>query len=265
MGYIKKIKTDKDTKKVVSVRVPEIVVNAFNSAGVEAKEFGYELKMPDVIEEALINALNELKDETGVDFLKLEKFKHEMNGLQDKLKIDSKKQLDFNKLSDEIKVQVFNIGNLGQSIDIDLIIKEKKQVIKDSWNEYMISKKEKKVKSELEVLKNQRDYAWGLVNKFEIESGMHDATDAGNNGWGHFYSEAATAAEEAQQAAFDRVMKKNEKAIQKIKDANDKRERASWKESLSKKYPEKTDAEIDKIIDTPAMMNEEARLEILDL
>ena len=89
MGYIKKIKIDKDTKKVVSVRVPEIVVNAFNSAGVEAKEFGYELKMPDVIEEALINALNELKDETGVDFLKLEKFKHEMNGLLDKLKIDS--------------------------------------------------------------------------------------------------------------------------------------------------------------------------------
>ncbi len=93
MGYIKKIKTDKDKRKVISVRVPEIVVNAFNSAGIEAEELGFEFKMPDVIEEALINTLDELKDETGVDFLKLEKFKYEMNSLQEKLKIDSIKSL----------------------------------------------------------------------------------------------------------------------------------------------------------------------------
>ena len=41
MGYIKKIKTDKDKRIVISVRVPEIVVNAFNSAGIEAEELGF--------------------------------------------------------------------------------------------------------------------------------------------------------------------------------------------------------------------------------
>ena len=152
MGYIKKIKTDKDKRKVISVRVPEIVVNAFNSAGIEAEELGFEFKMPDVIEEALINTLDELKDETGVDFLKLEKFKYEMNSLQEKLKIGSDKRFDFNKESDEIKSQVFKIGNLGETVDIELMIKEKEQAIKAYWNEHLINKKEKKVKTELEQM-----------------------------------------------------------------------------------------------------------------
>jgi hypothetical protein len=246
MGYIKKIKIDKDTKKVVSVRVPEIVVNAFNSAGVEAKEFGYELKMPDVIEEALINALNELKDETGVDFLKLEKFKHEMNGLQDKLKIDSKKQLDFNKLSDEIKVQVFNIGNLGQSIDIDLIIKEKKQVIKDSWNEYMISKKQKKVETELSKLeKDNRRLNNQIYDNYQ-DSELYARDEAIAEGWGDIYDEGDRRRDDYLEKNKDQIQKQIEK--QRSKQGLMFFSYSFFEKKIKKMHPEKTDDEIKKIM-----------------
>ena len=193
MGYIKKIKTDKDKRKVISVRVPEIVVNAFNSAGIEAEELGFEFKMPDVIEEALINTLDELKDETGVDFLKLEKFKYEMNSLQEKLKIDSNKEFDFNKESNEIKsqAQAFKIGNPDETVDIDLMIKEKEQEIKAFWNEHLINKKEKKVETELEKileenmnLQRQNELLLGLQDRDYYEGGGHAAEMASNDGWG---------------------------------------------------------------------------------
>ena len=211
MGYIKKIKTDKDKRKVVSIRVPEIVVNAFNSAGIEAKELGYEFKMPDVIEEALINTLNELKDETGVDFLKLEKFKYEMNNLQEKLGIGSDKQFDFNKESDEIKSQAFKIGNLGETVDIDLMIKEKEQEIKAYWSEHLINKKEKKVKTELEQileeenmnLQKQNEHLAGLQDRFYYEGGGYDDDMAGNEGWGKINSLSHIVGDESRNSFLD--------------------------------------------------------------
>ncbi len=254
MGYIKKIKTDKDKKKVVSVRVPEIVVNAFNSAGVEAKEFGYEFKMPDVIEEALINTLNELRDETGVDFLKLEKFKYEMNSLQEKLGIKSKKRFDFNQLSNEIKSQAFNIGNLGKPVDIDLMIKEQEQQIKLYWSEHMINEKEKKVNTELEKLtENNKILESELSDRIfkDYHENYHDRDMAYNNGWGDIYDGIDELCDKGRQEEFDALMKKSEKMIQERIDMNDERMRNDQKDFLCKKYPEKTDAEIQKIIDKP--------------
>ena len=210
MGYIKNIKTDKDKRKVISVRVPEIVVNAFNSAGIEAKELGYEFKMPDVIEEALINTLNELKDETGVDFLKLEKFKYEMNNLQEKLGISSDKQFDFNKESDEIKSQAFKIGNLGETVDIDLMIKEKEQEIKAYWHEHLINKKEKKVKTELDQileenmnLQRQNELLAGLQDRDYYEGGGYDDDMAGNEGWGKINSLSHIVGDESRNSFLD--------------------------------------------------------------
>ena len=222
MGYIKKIKTDKDKRKVISVRVPEIVVNAFNSAGIEAEELGFEFKMPDVIEEALINTLDELKDETGVDFLKLEKFKYEMNSLQEKLKIDSNKEFDFNKESNEIKsqAQAFKIGNPDETVDIDLMIKEKEQEIKAYWNEHLINKKEKKVKTELEQimeenenLKKYKDSYSDLENRIYFESGGYDRDMASNEGWGKIDSLSYIVGDEAR----DRFLDEHDELIEAIR------------------------------------------------
>jgi len=212
MGYIKKIKTDKDKRKVISVRVPEIVVNAFNSAGIEAEELGFEFKMPDVIEEALINTLDELKDETGVDFLKLEKFKYEMNSLQEKLKIDSNKEFDFNKESNEIKsqAQAFKIGNPDETVDIDLMIKEKEQEIKAFWNDHLIDKKEKKVETELEQileenmnLQRQNEHLAGLQARIYYKDGGYDDAMARNEGWGKINSLSHIVGDESRDSFLD--------------------------------------------------------------
>jgi len=240
MSYIKKIKTDKDKKKVVSVRVPEIVVNAFNSAGVEAKEIGYEFKLPDVIEEALLNTLRELRNETGVDFLKLEKFKYEMNSLQDKLKIDVKKQFDFNKLSNEIKTQAFSIGNKGESFDIDLMIKEKEQEIKDSWNEHIISKKKEKVEIELRKLEKDNKRLHTQIYDNYQDSELYARDQAIAEGWVDIYDEG------------DRLrndyLEKNKNQIQKQKE-NAKKGYVFFSYSviekhMRKEHPDKTDNEI---------------------
>ena len=212
MGYIKKIKTDKDKRIVVSVRVPEIVVNAFNSAGIEAEELGFEFKMTDVVEEALINTLDELKDETGVDFLKLEKFKYEMNSLQEKLKIDSNKEFDFNKESNEIKskAQAFKIGNSDETVDIDLMIKEKEQEIKAFWNEHLINKKEKKVETELEKileenmnLQRQNEDLARLQARIYYKDGGYDDAMAGNEGWGKINSLSHIVGDESRDSFLD--------------------------------------------------------------
>lgn len=246
MGYIKKIKTDKDAKKVVSVRIPEIVVNAFNNAGVEAKEFGYELKMSNVIEVALINALNELKDETGVDFLKLEKFKHEMNSLQDKLKIDAKKQFDFNKLSNEIKTQAFNIGNMGEPVDIDLMIEEKEREIKNSWNEYIISKKKRKVETELSKLEKDNRRLHTEIHDNYQESELYARDEAMAYGWGDIYDEAI----KARDIAFDRHILEHKGQIQEQTKKQELIQNSVFfsysvfEKKIRKEHPKKTDVEI---------------------
>ena len=246
MGYIKKIKIDKDKKKVVSVRVSEIVVNAFNSAGVEAKEIGYEFKLPDVIEEALLSTLRELRDETGVDFLKLEKFKYEMNNLQDKLKIDSKKQFDFNKLSNEIKTHAFSIGNIGEPVDIDLMIKEKEQEIKSFWNKHIISKKKKKVETELGKLeKDNRRLNNQIYDNYQ-DSELYARDEAIAEGWGDIYDEG--------DRIRDDYLEKNKDQIQKqIKKYRSNQglmffSYSFFEKKIRKMHPEKTDDEIKKIM-----------------
>jgi hypothetical protein len=248
MGYIKKIKTDKDKKKVVSVRVPEIVVNAFNSAGVEAKEVGYEFKLSDVIEEALLNTLKELKDETGVDFLKLETFKYEMSNLQDKLKIETKKRFDFDKLSNEIKTQAFHIGNMGESFDIDLMIQEKEQEIKDFWNKYMINEKKKKVETELSQLQKENNHLHDQIYNNYRDGEFYAKDLAISEGWGDLYDEAI----EESKDAFNKYLKDHEGKINKRKEELE-RKPAFLSYSLAEKrlkeiHPEKTDKEIQDIM-----------------
>jgi hypothetical protein len=262
MKYLEKNSTYKDKKKNVGARVSEVVLSALNNAEQDSNDLGYTFSITRIIDKALQDTLVELVEETGMDYLAIEQFKFEMNERQEirNIKSDDSNWIDFESKAHEIKLMALN----DSSIDMKFLLEEEEKKTTDHWDKYVINRKEKIVKCELENLQNERDHAWALVNKFEIESGMNDAIDASNSGWGHFYTEAAIAAEEAQQAAFDRVMKKNEKAIQKILDGNDKRDRERQKKYLAKKYPEKNDAEIEKIIDTP-MTDEEARQDLLDI
>jgi hypothetical protein len=186
-----------------------------------------------------------------------------MNSLQEKLGIKSKKRFDFNQLSNEIKSQAFNIGNLGKPVDIDLMIKEQEQQIKLYWSEHMINEKEKKVNTELEklteknkILEMQVHHASVIEARDYYDGGQHDCDMAHNDGWGDIYNKVSELADNAYQETFDALMKKNEKVIQERIDKEQKRTRERQKDFLCKKYPEKTDAEIEKIIDTPMTAKE---------
>ena len=61
-----------DEKKHISTRIRSHVFEAFQNASDDAKLNGYTLTLSSVIEEALKHAINEYKEATGTDFLKLE-------------------------------------------------------------------------------------------------------------------------------------------------------------------------------------------------
>jgi hypothetical protein len=86
MKFIEEIKIDKSKKKVVGARVPVMILNALDMATPVLKErYGFKFSIPKIIEKALSDTLKEIKVETGLDFYELEKFKHEMNQLKDRL------------------------------------------------------------------------------------------------------------------------------------------------------------------------------------
>jgi hypothetical protein len=86
MKFLEKTETHRDDKKVVSARVPAIVLNALDSSKCDLYgEYGYTFSIPRIIETALEDTLSEIKNETGFDFYELEKFKHEMRDLRDRL------------------------------------------------------------------------------------------------------------------------------------------------------------------------------------
>jgi len=86
MKFLEKIETHKDDKKVVSARVPKIILDALENAAENLYgEYGYTFTTTRIIEKALEETLDEIKSETGFDFYELEKFKYEMRDLRDRL------------------------------------------------------------------------------------------------------------------------------------------------------------------------------------
>lgn len=79
MGYIKKIdEKEKDRTKVVGARVSEDVLTALALAEDDAESFGYSISITDIIKQALNDALNEIKNETNIDYYKLSKWLKKM-------------------------------------------------------------------------------------------------------------------------------------------------------------------------------------------
>ena len=86
MKFLEKIETHRDEKKVVSARIPKIILDALENAAENLYgEYGYTFSTPRIIEKALEETLDEIKTETGFDFYELERFKYEMRDLRDRL------------------------------------------------------------------------------------------------------------------------------------------------------------------------------------
>ena len=221
MKYLEKNSTYKDKKKNVGARVSEVVLSALNNAESDSNDLGYTFSITRIIEKALQDTLDELVEKTGMDYLSLEQFKFEMNERQNIRNISSKDStwVDFDKKANEIKLMALS----DTSVDINLLLKKEEIKMTDYWDKYVINRKEKKVRSELEKLteSNQRlhNELTNMQHRDHEEyqkSIAFESEVAWNEGWGKEFDEAVEGGDKAYKAAFDVVMKKNEKAIQKI-------------------------------------------------
>ena len=57
-----------DEKRVVSVRIRKPVFEAFRSASIAAKKFGYIMSLSGVFETAMEDAISEFKEISGIDY-----------------------------------------------------------------------------------------------------------------------------------------------------------------------------------------------------
>jgi hypothetical protein len=71
MKYIKKNRKE-DEKKVVSTRIRTHIFDAFQNSTEAAKDYGYNISLADVVETALVSAIKEFTEVSGVDFLSVE-------------------------------------------------------------------------------------------------------------------------------------------------------------------------------------------------
>ena len=65
---------DRDTKRVVSARVSEDVLNALNMAEADSESFGYSFSITSIIEKALNNTLSSIESNSGINYYELEKW-----------------------------------------------------------------------------------------------------------------------------------------------------------------------------------------------
>jgi len=72
MGFLEeRIPHSEDKKKVVSARVSQNVLAALNSAEKDVGELGYKFSIANIIDKALNDTLDEIKERTGVDYYEL--------------------------------------------------------------------------------------------------------------------------------------------------------------------------------------------------
>ena len=106
MKYIKPIEGYKTKKKVMSVRVTEILIKALDTAKPEMpNRFDLTFSVPDIIDKALEDALEEIKVATGgYDFYELEKFKYHIKSAKERYGVSDTTLIDPDKEAHKILV-----------------------------------------------------------------------------------------------------------------------------------------------------------------
>jgi len=132
MTYITKIDSYTKDKKMISARVPEIYLDALYASETDVAEYGLDSTISKIVTIALKNAIEEIKEKLGVDYLAIEKFKHDMYDLQDRLNPQNKR--DFNTLGEEIKNEAIKQSQEnGAEIDVIPVIEKMKAEIIHDW------------------------------------------------------------------------------------------------------------------------------------
>ena len=133
MKYIEVVVDHKKAKRVTSVRVSKIYLDALNRAEPELlQEFGYKFSVSKILEMALDSALEEIKLETGYAFYEIEQFKIDMEGLIKRLGLDKITTVDVdgviqNIFSEYSELRLRKVNSDSEITDMVSIIEKKKQ------------------------------------------------------------------------------------------------------------------------------------------
>jgi len=131
--YIEVVVDHKKAKRVTSVRVSKIYLDALNRAEPELlQEFGYKFSVSKILEMALDSALEEIKLETGYAFYEIEQFKIDMEGLIKRLGLDKITTVDVdgviqNIFSEYSELRLRKLNSDSEITDMVSIIEKKKQ------------------------------------------------------------------------------------------------------------------------------------------
>ena len=108
MSYLERVPYRTDNKKVASARVSEVVMVALSDASKDSDAVhGYSFTISKIIEKALNETLEELKEKTFIDYYKLVVFKRKMEQIQTQLSFDGLTHFfDFEKEVKEFKLGI---------------------------------------------------------------------------------------------------------------------------------------------------------------
>ena len=108
MSYLERVPYRTDNKKVASARVSEVVMVALSDASKDSDAVhGYSFTISKIIEKALNETLEELKEKTFIDYYKLVVFKRKMEQMQTQLSFDGLTHFfDFEKEVEKFKLDI---------------------------------------------------------------------------------------------------------------------------------------------------------------
>jgi hypothetical protein len=132
MGFVEKMGPHSaDKKKVVSARVSGAVVEALSDAENDVKALGYKFSISNIIDKALNDTLEELKEITGIDYYKFITWTNHMKATES---LHSSTQYNFDQENEIFKDLVIATNGLDGQSDFDIKLKEYQDDIVLYWN-----------------------------------------------------------------------------------------------------------------------------------
>jgi len=153
MGFLEeRMPHSTDKKKVVSARVSQNVLAALNSAEEDIGGLGYKFSIANIIDKALNDTLDEIKDKTGIDYYKLiiwgQKILNVERGLpatQALVPIDIVEEIK------NFKDYFVVTKDLDGQLDFDEQLQRHEDSLVDHWNECIKDQNAEVAKNTLEI------------------------------------------------------------------------------------------------------------------
>ena len=181
MGFLEeRIPHSTDKKKVVSARVSQNVLAALNSAEEDIGGLGYKFSIANIIDKALNDTLDEIKDKTGIDYYKLIIWGQKILSAEKNLPPSQAHQLiDIVEEIQNFKDYFVVTKDLDGQLDFDEQLQRHEDSLVDQWNDWVKD-------HDAVVEKNTLNIFWSepIVGAF-AETGVKVIVDKFSNTPGH--------------------------------------------------------------------------------